>query len=355
MRARRIISRGIVLVVALASTALAASSGASAEPLRPVRPITVKPIMETPQIYRKYVALGDSYSAGPGIPWLRLSGIGCVRSTNNYPAWLADNLGIGDYTDVTCSAADTTNMTGSQAPPLGLWVPPQLDALTSDTDLVTIGIGGNDLDLFGDLTGTCPTLTDTDPTGSPCREHYTDDGTDTIMKRIKKIGPRVEAVLEEIHERAPQARVMLVGYLRFFPPEGSCPDVLPFADGDLSWLNDVEIALNRSLAQAANADGNTTYVDTFKPSLGHDACAGDDAWIQGQHDNLLAAVRYHPFKAGMVAEAAIIQRKLEGKPATSKSIRRAIDKAAKIEVPDSIDRSDIGDAQRTDQLGGGYP
>ena len=36
-----------------------------------------------------YVALGDSYSAGPLVTTVRSDPSGCVRSTDNYPAFLA--------------------------------------------------------------------------------------------------------------------------------------------------------------------------------------------------------------------------------------------------------------------------
>ncbi len=52
-----------------------------------------------------YVALGDSYASGPGIPAQRADPIGCQRSTHNYPALLAQALGIRDYTDVSCGGA----------------------------------------------------------------------------------------------------------------------------------------------------------------------------------------------------------------------------------------------------------
>ncbi|HVK36487.1 MAG TPA: SGNH/GDSL hydrolase family protein, partial [Microlunatus sp.] len=39
-----------------------------------------------------YVALGDSFSAGPLVPEARSDPAGCFRSTNNYPAYLAGYL-----------------------------------------------------------------------------------------------------------------------------------------------------------------------------------------------------------------------------------------------------------------------
>ncbi|WP_328451001.1 MULTISPECIES: SGNH/GDSL hydrolase family protein [unclassified Amycolatopsis] len=254
-----------------------------------------------------YVALGDSYTSGPFIPVQRTDPLGCGRSTANYPSVLADALRVGDFDDVSCAGADTTNMTRPQSVPFNGTNPPQLGALRIDTDLVTLGIGGNDFGVFGGIVGTCPGLRAGDPTGSPCEEHFTPNGVNTVKTAIGNIEPRVEAVLAAIHQRSPGARVLVVGYPRIAPPSGYCPDVLPFADGDYGWLNEVEQELNQALSDAVDADGKATYVDTFGPSRGHDACArGGSAWINGKNQNVFAAAAYHPLKAGMAGVAAVV-------------------------------------------------
>jgi lysophospholipase L1-like esterase len=254
-----------------------------------------------------YVALGDSYTSGPFIPVQRLDPLGCGRSTANYPSVVAAALHAGRFTDVSCAGADTTNMTRPQDVPFDGTNAPQLGALRIDTDLVTLGIGGNDYDVFGSLVSTCPGLRAGDPTGNPCEEHF--DGS--VTSAIDNIGPRVEAVLAAIHERSPRARVLVVGYPRIAPEKGYCPDILPFADGDYAWLNSVEEALNRTLADAADADGNAEFVDTFGPSRGHDACArGGSAWINGKDQNVFEAAAYHPLKAGMAGVAAVVLKSL---------------------------------------------
>lgn len=249
------------------------------------------------QRFDHYVALGDSYTAGPLIPLQRIDPIGCLRSTSNYPAQLALRLLVRSFTDVSCSGADTSNMTSPQSIPLGT-NPPQFNALKPDTDLVTLGIGGNDSSVFGTLVGTCPGLRASDPTGNPCQRQFTVDGVDTIKAKIAQTQNNIAAVLTEIHARSPHAKVLAVGYPRIAPPSGTCPGILPFADGDYAWLNSVEEALNGAISAAAAADGKTSYVDTFTPSLGHDACSASP-WINGQNNNLLAAAAYHPFFAGM--------------------------------------------------------
>jgi hypothetical protein len=273
--------------------------------------------------FHHYVALGDSYTAGPLIPWQQANW--CFRSNNNYPSWLATDLGIystqGGFTDVSCSSADTSNMTQPQPVPstsIDLTSEaPQFDGLSLDTDLVTIGIGGNDYGVFGSLVGTCPDLRSSDPTGHPCQDHFTINGVDTMKAAIANTEKNLEGVLKGVHAHAPGAKVVVVGYPRLVPPSGYCPDVIPFADGDYGWADSVERALNTAESTAARHQ-DATYVDTYGPSLGHDACAGSAAWVNGQNTNLFEAVAYHPFKAGMEAEANLIFHALGGRaPATT--------------------------------------
>ncbi|RSM38300.1 SGNH/GDSL hydrolase family protein [Amycolatopsis balhimycina DSM 5908] len=260
--------------------------------------------------FHHYVALGDSYTSGPFIPAQRLDPLGCGRSTANYPSVVAAALHVGAFTDVSCAGADTTDLARPQQVPLNGTNAPQLDALRLDTDLVTVGIGGNDFDLFDRLVTTCPGLRPSDPTGNPCEEHFATNGVDTVKTVIGTIRPRIDAALGAIRQRSPGARVLVVGYPRIAPENGYCPDVLPFADGDYAWLNQVERDLNQALEDAA-ANGDAEFVDTYGPSRGHDACArGGSAWINGKDQDVFAAAAYHPVKAGMAGVAAVVLKAL---------------------------------------------
>jgi lysophospholipase L1-like esterase len=264
--------------------------------------------------FTKYVALGDSYTSAPLVPLPDLLSLGCARSYSNYPKQLAGALGVSRFTDVSCGGADTTNMTQPQSTILGT-AAPQFDALTPDTDLVTLGIGGNDFGVFGDIIGTCPGLRASDPTGAPCREHFTVNGVDTLRERIEQTQTRIAIVVQGIRARSPQATIVLVGYPKIAPEHGTCPSILPFADGDYSYLYSIEQALNAAVADAAAA-GGATYVDTFTPSTGHDACAPDgQAWIQGKDINVLRALNYHPRFEGEAGMAALTYKTLTGRPA----------------------------------------
>jgi hypothetical protein len=86
----------------------------------------------------RYVALGSSMAAGPGIrPTAHGAPFRAGRSARNYPHLVAEQLGL-DLVDVTYSGATTANvLTDSQH-----GAPPQIDALDGSEDLVTVTIGG---------------------------------------------------------------------------------------------------------------------------------------------------------------------------------------------------------------------
>ena len=261
--------------------------------------------------YTEYVALGDSYSAGPLIPQQRPDSLGCLKSTNNYPAFLATYLGMPTFTDVTCSGAETTDMRQRQRTIVPGPAPaPQLDALRRSTDLVTLGIGGNDYGLFGSMISTCEEVRSQDPDGAPCKRHFTVDGVDTKKRDARRIQPLVGRVVREIRQRAPRADVFVVGYPRLLPEQGTCAEV-PFAAGDYRWGDQVERILNRSIRRAAENNG-ATYINLYPASRGHDACAGDDAWINGSELKPLEAANFHPYLVGMRGMSRAAYRQMTG-------------------------------------------
>jgi len=227
-----------------------------------------------------YVALGDSYTAGPLIPSLTGSPAGCARSTHDFPHLVAAAIGATSFKDVSCQGADTSSMAHSEGVPLGT-NPPQLNALSPSATVVTVQIGGNDIG-FIDIVINCTVLSFTDPFGSPCKDHYTSGGTDKLRAAVDKTAPKIAAVLKAIHQRAPNARVFLAGYPDILPDTGTgCWPRVPVAHGDVPYLRGVERYLNKMLATQAAANG-ATYVDTYTASIGHDFCQKTGVkWIEG--------------------------------------------------------------------------
>jgi hypothetical protein len=233
------------------------------------RPPTNPP---TPPPPANYVALGDSYTAAPLVPLQRVVGIpaGCLQSTNNYPHVVAPDLLDPSLDDASCSGATTADMTAPQSVTLGP-NSPQFDRLTATTKVVTVGIGGNDIG-FAEIAVACAQGGLTDPNGSPCQDTYVQGGDDTISDRITALRPKLDAVLDGIHARSPLAKVFVVGYPAILPDTGDgCYPVMPITPLDVPYLRAKQVELNATLEQAATANGDV-YVDTYTPSIGHDAC-----------------------------------------------------------------------------------
>ncbi len=254
-------------------------------------------------VVEHYVALGDSFSAGPFIPLQRADPIGCARSTRNYPSIVATELGVDEFTDVSCSAAATEAMTQPQIVPLGV-NPPQFDALDTDTDLVTVGIVGNDIG-FVDIFTNCALLSSTDPFGDPCREQATAGGGDIYAERIDDAAPELAAVLQGITARSPDATVVLVGYLRILPPTRGCYPLVPIARGDVSYLDGIQRQLTEMMAEQADEHG-ALFIDAYANSLGRDVCAGPfTRWVEGFVPNRPAFL-VHPNASGMQAVSDLV-------------------------------------------------
>jgi lysophospholipase L1-like esterase len=243
-----------------------------------------------------YVALGDSYTAAPLVPSPTGSPLLCLRSTHNYPQDVRVAIAPSSFTDASCSGATTIDMTQSQSLSAGESNPPQFSALGPGDALVTVGIGGNDADLIG-VAEECVELDTLWPFGDRCKAHYQSGGVDTEVQRIDSVQSLVATVVQGIHARAPKAKVLVVGYPDGLPQNGTnCYPIVPFSDADVSWFNSLEIDLNSVLAAAA-AGNAATYVNTFSSSIGHDACAGSHAWVNGLVPTS-AAYPLHPNAAG---------------------------------------------------------
>jgi lysophospholipase L1-like esterase len=251
--------------------------------------------------YVKYVALGDSYASGPVLPTQVAPE--CGRSDHNYPHLLAAALGVQAFTDVSCGDATTAAFTTSQKS----GVPPQFDALTPDTDLVTVTIGGNDAAILNDLT-TCGLVALGDFWGNPCQKHFTKGGTDQIETKIAAAGIKVGQAIRDIRTRAPRATIVVAGYLRLAPATGGCWPWLPFAHGDVPWVSAKQQSLNAMLQTQAEANG-AIAVNPYQASTGHDACNWPSVrWVEPTLGSNLAAG--HPNANGMAAMADLIKTRL---------------------------------------------
>lgn len=252
-----------------------------------------------------YVALGDSYSSAAGVnPLVPTAPPTCSRSELNYAHDLAAVTTPASFTDVTCSGARTSDYFSSQA----AGVAPQLDAVTRDTRLVTMTIGGNDEGVFSSSFFGCAAISASDILGNPCEKKYGTTFTDQITTQTF---PHLVAALLAVRAKAPAATVVIIGYPQILPAVGSlsCYPSMPIAMGDVPWLDHQQDVLNATISRAARLTG-TRFVDMSASSAGHDACQPvGQRWIEPAVGPI-NAYPVHPNASGEAAMATQTLRQL---------------------------------------------
>ncbi|MEU9043932.1 MULTISPECIES: SGNH/GDSL hydrolase family protein [unclassified Kitasatospora] len=274
-----------------------------------------------------WVAMGDSYTAGviEATGDLTEPRDGCARTVGSYPEIIRRDLGsLVDQRNVSCSGATTENIhatklspLGRPLPPLGTDpgapyppVPPQIDAVGPATDLVTVGIGGNDLG-FAEILKNCIELGATHlGQGTPCKDTY-DAG---LPDRLAALRSGYDTMLTALHVRAPFAKVLTVGYPHLIPENVNlCTygDLLQFATftiGDLAWARTAILEpLNAVIAQNTAAHGDT-FIDLYPSTAGHSVC-DPDHWLDGVLTSAIP-LKYavvHPNARGQANAAAVVE------------------------------------------------
>lgn len=252
-----------------------------------------------------YVALGDSYTSGYGISPVSNDPVeGCFQAEANFPHLVAANLGL-ELTDASCSGAKTEHILATPHNTGVATAPPQSTALSADTDIVTVAIGGNDVG-FSDILAACTALSPAGPLAfdgvTPnCRAIFNPaPGVDNLALKIAGlVAPAIKATFADIKAKAPGATIIVLGYPSLFPDAANTPptgcftpafgngappfpeNAYPFTDIDVPYLHSVEVTLDAVIAAEAAAIG-ATFVQTGEESLDNTACAdADDAHING--------------------------------------------------------------------------
>ncbi|MEN8650229.1 SGNH/GDSL hydrolase family protein [Streptomyces sp. 21So2-11] len=293
--------RRLLVALATASALTAAAMPAHADSAKPR--------------FSEYVALGDSWSADVTVLNVATehAPVGCAQSTWNYPKQVAEKLGVTTFRDATCGAATTVHLTASQdvnrVPVLADGVnDPQFDRLTPTTDLVTMGMGGNDVGLAAAI-GDCVSLLPT-PLAKPCRAAWESGGKDLMSERIVAAQPKIVAAVDGIKRRSPGATVLVVDYLAGISPDRGCFPYVQMLDTDLRWFGARLVELNAMLGRAARESG-AGFVDTYSASVGHDVCRAPGVkWVEGLIPVTTnppgLAVPFHPNKLGADHQARAV-------------------------------------------------
>lgn len=299
----------VVMAVAVSCVATTHSATTHAE-TKPVR--TAPPPLD-------YVALGSSYAAGPVIA--PVVDPNCTRSGANYPHQVAERLNYR-LTDRSCSGATSASILDTPHVPnfgLGAPEPPQIDAVTPETDLVTVTIGGNDVDYMGRLVAnSCATVFERAHPRPPeegyvkfCGRAGAPPSSEPSPADYDKVEASAVAIVEAIRARSPEARIVFVDYLPVVAANGTLCDVVPLTPERAAST----VRVHRAVAEAtgrAVAKTGSQLVRASDLGKGHGACS-KDPWVAGFEiiqRNSGGAVFYHPNAAGMSAVADQITRQI---------------------------------------------
>ncbi|MEV7990565.1 SGNH/GDSL hydrolase family protein [Streptomyces sp. NPDC086077] len=304
----------------------------------------------------EWAALGDSYTAGgfAGDPQPALGAAsrdGCDRTSDAYPGVVERELADfppGRYVNlinVSCGNATIDNIAHTEQtpispvqPPADGWpaVDPQIKraGLNDQTDVVTIGGGGNSLP-FGGMLLKC---LEQGASGKSCRDHYTNppEGEESLQDKLARVQDEYIEMLANVHQAAPNAKVITVGYPAVLPEEGSDCNRLALTElgsithADVDWLRDDVLGPLNSTIQRVTSFFGDSYVDVYSSSVGHDACqSADTKWVEGICGD---AADYWPAKLpGTLLNCAPINKRVtlvhpntEGHASTAAHVERAI-------------------------------
>jgi len=228
-----------------------------------------------------YVAQGDSYASGTGTREYYDSG--CQRSNHSYAKQLAAQRGL-NLSHIACSGARIPDVRANQ-----------LGALSTATNLVTLSIGGNDAG-FSSVITQC---------AKPWPYTCTTELNNARNFINNTLPGQLSSLYADIQTRAPNARVIVIGYPRLFNGE-ECNLLARISPGEQSDLNGVADLLATKISAAAAARG-FEFLDTRSSFNTHRIC-DDVEWLNGLSNPV--GESYHPNQAGHDAVTDLLSARL---------------------------------------------
>lgn len=218
-----------------------------------------------------YTAVGDSYTSGVGTREYYSDSGSCYRSPHAYPVLAAASSGA-QLTFAACSGARVADVRNNQ-----------LGSLNGTTSTVSVQVGGNDAGFSSVIT--------------QCAKPWPYTCTSQIAEANRiirdELPGRLDGLYTDVRNRAPNAKVVVVGYPRLFNGE-ECNWGARISPGEQSELNKTADLLATTTAARAAAHG-FSFVDVRSVWNGHAVC--DDAeWVNGLSDPIMES--YHPNRAG---------------------------------------------------------
>ena len=166
--------------------------------------------------------------------------------------------------------------------------PPQIEAVTPDTRLVTISIGGNDIGY--------------NATALLCGEPATCAAPDTLDADLEALPGLLTSMLDAVSATAPDAAIVFVTYPREVP-DGNCP-ALSFDDAEASIVRSMGASLEQTFVDVV-APTDVVFVDPYVDPDDHTGCApASQRWTAG--NDAPDGTPYHPTALGHEVMADLV-------------------------------------------------
>ncbi len=219
-----------------------------------------------------YVALGDSYASGLGAGSYTSESGSCKRSTNAYAYLWKNAHAPSSFSFVACSGARTGDVLNNQ-----------LSTLSSATTLVSISVGGNDAG-FASTMQTC--VLDSESACLNAVATAKNYATSTLPGKL-------DQVYSAIHAKAPNARVVVLGYPHLYKVGGSC--IFGIGDTKRAAINGAADVLDDVIAKRA-ANAGFAFGDVRSIFREHEICGSSTTWLNST--TLPVEESYHPKASG---------------------------------------------------------
>lgn len=293
METARIRRRRSVFGAGLAALAMAAT-------------LAAVPAQAAPAPNIDLVALGDSYTAGTGAGAAeRPDGVDCWESHPGYVDIVAKTGRVDLVVNAACHGAVLS--TASPAYDSGIYTPTVQEQLlglvgsgklSPNTDLVSITAGANDLG-FSRVLGICAFYDQT-----ACQ---TAVAQATSPAALASLTAGLVQTYDAIHEAAPNARIVVLGYPLLFDPSST---FAPIPVANQALINQATLGVNATISAAVDTANSlygtaARYVDVTARFAGH-AANSLDPWLQLDPNNFAADYNFHPNAAGHRAYASAL-------------------------------------------------
>jgi lysophospholipase L1-like esterase len=235
-----------------------------------------------------YVSLGSSIASGYGIS---VQSTTCGRSSRDYGQLVAAHLRL-HLVDASCGAATIPNVVDT---PQGS-NPPQLTSVTPATKLVTVAVGGNDIDY--------------NATAVACDDPATCAAPPNLAALVANMRIALKALIEKIKAAAPSATIVFVTYPREVPAGINCP-ALGFTNAGAALVRSMGQMLENAFVQVVKPLG-VVFVDPYAVPGDHTVCAPpSQQWTQGaQYTFGTTGFAHHPTALGHKVMAQMIVKAL---------------------------------------------